>query len=161
MAKGGTSYAPAATDFLRRVRLEERSMHMEQYLTAFVEGRAAHNLTIVYSDMHWLWGGVTITLSVTGVYECLEHQRESIIPELIRKTVRPARIQEVIILLRELRAWEQQTLERAPMRDEVRATLILRTDEVESSIWELYNKLERNNRLVRIRKLLLELAKDV
>ena len=133
---------------------------MEQYLNAFVEGRATHNLTMVYSDLHWLWGGVTITLSVTGAYEYLEHRRESIVPDLIHRTVTPARIQEVIVLLRELRAWEQQTLERTPMRDEVRATLILRTDEVEASIWELYNKLERNHRLVRIRKLLLDLAKD-
>jgi hypothetical protein len=46
------------------------------------------------------------------------------------------------------------------MSDEVLARLILRTDEVEASIWELYNNLERNGRLVRIRKLLLELAKE-
>jgi hypothetical protein len=133
---------------------------MEQYFKAFAEGRAAQNLTIVYSDMHWLWGGVTITLSTSGVYECLEYQRESIVPNLVRKTVTPARIQEVIVLLRELRAWEQQTLERRPLRDERRATLTLRTDEVEASIWELYNKLERNHRLVRVRRLLFELAKE-
>ena len=133
---------------------------MEQYLNAFVEERATHNLTIIYNDMHWLWGGVTITLSATGAYERLEYQRESIIPDLRRKTVTPARIQEVILLLRELRAWEQQTLERTPMADEVRATLTLRTDEVESSIWELYNKLERNRRLVQVRRLLIDLAKE-
>jgi hypothetical protein len=133
---------------------------MEQYLNAFVEGRAAHNLTIVYSDMHWLWGGVTITLSVSGTYECLKHARGSIVPDLVHKTVTSTRIQEVIVLLREIRAWEQQTLERPPMSDEVLARLILRTDEVEASIWELYNNLERNGRLVRIRKLLLELAKE-
>src|SRR6188508_1583508 len=108
---------------------------MEEYFKAFAEGRDANNLTIVYSDTHWLWGGFTITLSTSGAYECLKYQRERILPSLIHKTVTPARIQEVIVLLRDIRAWEQQILERPPMRDEVRATLTLRTDEVESSIW--------------------------
>jgi hypothetical protein len=66
----------------------------------------------------------------------------------------------VIRLLQETQAWEQQTHERPPMSDEVRARLILRTDEVEASIWELYNNLERNGRLVRIRNLLLDLAQE-
>lgn len=133
---------------------------MEQYLEAFTEGRAAHNLTIVYSDMHWLWGGVTLTLSTSGAYERLQHLRESIVPDLVRKTVTPAQIQELIRLLREIKGWEQHTLERTPMPDEARATLTLRTDEVETSIWELFNNLERNGRLVRVRRLLLDLAKE-
>ena len=133
---------------------------MKEYFTAFADGRAANNLTIVYSDMHWLWGGITITLSTSGVYERLEHRRESIVPDLVRKTVTPAQIQEFIRLLIEIRAWEQHTLERTPMPDEARATLIVRTGEVETSIWELYNKLERNGRLVRVRRLLLDLVKE-
>jgi len=78
----------------------------------------------------------------------------------VRRTVTPAHVQKVIGLLLETRLWEQQMLQRTPIPDEVRATLTLRTGNVESSIWELYNNLEKNDRIVRVRRLLLELAKD-
>jgi hypothetical protein len=42
--------------------------------------------------------------------------------------------------------------------DEVLATLTLKIDDDESSIWELYNNLEKHGRLVRVRRLLLELV---
>jgi hypothetical protein len=50
-------------------------------------------------------------------------------------------------------------LQRTPIPDEVQATLTLKIGDVESSIWELYNNLEKNDRLVRVRRLLLDLAK--
>jgi hypothetical protein len=131
---------------------------MEQILKDFAEGHANQNLTIVYSDMHGLWGGVTITLSTSGAYELLERARGAIVPDLVQRTVTLAHVQEVFRLLLETRAWEQQTLQRAPMPDEVLATLTLRTDDAEASIWELYNNLERNGRLVRVRRSLLDLA---
>ena len=131
---------------------------MEQQLQDFVEGRATQNLTIVYSDMHGLWGGITITLSTDGAYELLERARGGIVPDLARRTVPPVQIHEVLRVLLDIRAWEQQTLQRTPISDEVRATLTLRAGDVESSIWELYNNLEKNARLVRVRRLLLELA---
>jgi len=85
--------------------------NMEQRLDSFVYGRASSNLTVVYSDMHWLWGGVTITVSTNGAYERLEHQRASIVPSLVHTTITTERIRQVVVLLRELRAWEQQILE--------------------------------------------------
>jgi hypothetical protein len=132
---------------------------MQQQLKDIAEESSTPNLSIVYSDMHGLWGGVTITLSTDGAYELLERARGQIVPDMVRKTVTPAHVQEVIGLLLETRAWEQQTLQRTPIPDEVLATLTLRTDEVESSIWELYNNLEKNGRLLRVRTLLLELAR--
>ena len=128
---------------------------MEQKLKDLAEGRATQNLTIVYSDMHGLWGGVTITLSTSGEYELLDRKRGAIVPDLVRRIIPPTRVQEIIDLLLETRSWEQQALERAPMPDEVLATLTLRTGGSETSIWELYNNLERNGRLVRVRRLLL------
>jgi hypothetical protein len=133
---------------------------MEQKLKEFAEGQATQNLTIVYSDLHGLWGGVTITLSTSGEYELLERKRGMIVPELVRRIIPPVHIQKMIGLLLETRSWEQPPLERAPLPDEALATLTLRTGDSETSIWELYNNLERNGRLVRVRKLLLELAKE-
>ena len=76
---------------------------MEQKLKDFVEGRASQNLTIVYSDMHGLWGGVTITLSTSGEYELLERKRGMIVPDLVRRIILPAHVQEMIGLLLETR----------------------------------------------------------
>jgi hypothetical protein len=132
---------------------------MEQYINDFAAERATQNLTIIYSDMHGLWGGVTVTLSTSGAYEILERPRGAIVPDMVRKTITPEQVQEVLRLLLETRAWEQQSLERMPMPDEARASLTLRTGDLEASIWELYNNLEKNGRLVRVRRLLLELAK--
>ena len=131
---------------------------MEQQLKDFADGHATQNLTIVYSDMHGLWGGITVTLSTSGAYELLERARGAIVPDLVQRTITLAQVQDVIRLLLELRLWEQQALERRPMPDEVLATLTLRTDITEASIWELHTNLERNGRLVRMRRLLLDLA---
>ncbi|HEU5103331.1 MAG TPA: hypothetical protein VFU22_30130 [Roseiflexaceae bacterium] len=133
---------------------------MEQQLQNFAAGRATQNLMILYSDMHGLWGGITITLSTSGAYELLQRGRGQVVPDLVRRTVTPERTQQVIRLLLDLRLWEQQPLQRIPIPDEARATLTLRIGEVESSIWELYNNLDKNGRLVQIRRLLLELATD-
>jgi hypothetical protein len=132
---------------------------MEQHLKDFAEGRATQNLSIVYTDMHGLWGGITVTLSTSGAYELLERARGQVVPDLVHKTVTPTHIQQVVDLLIRLRLWEQQALQRTPIPDEVRATLTLKIGDAETSIWELYNNLEKNGRLVHIRKLLLELAK--
>jgi hypothetical protein len=131
---------------------------MEQQLKVLADGGAAQRLTIVYSDMHGLWGGVTITLSTSGTYECLERVRGAIVPELVRRTVSIGQVQDVIRLLLEIRVWEQQTLQRTPLPDEVLATLTLKSGDAASSIWELYNNLERNKRLIQVRRLLLALA---
>src|SRR4051812_14774591 len=110
---------------------------MEQHLKDIATGLATQNLGIVYSDMHGLWGGVTITLSTSGDYELLERARGAIVPELVRRTVTIDQVHEVIRLLLEARAWEQQPLERTPLPDEVLATLTLKSSDAESSIWEL------------------------
>lgn len=131
---------------------------MEQQLNHFVEGGESDDLTITYSDMHGLWGGVTITLSGSGTYELLERTRGAGVPHVSQSIVAPERVRDVVRLLSEIKAWEQYTPERVPVPDESRATLVLRAGGVEASIWEWYNDIVKNARLVRVRSLLLELA---
>ena len=131
---------------------------MKEQLQHIVEGHATHDLTITYSDVHGLWGGVTITLSTSGAYERLEYLRGASVPDVVRGTVALARIQEVMRLLLEVKAWEQRTPERSPVPDESRAILTLRAGQAESSIWEWYNDLAKHARLVRVRSLLAGLA---
>jgi hypothetical protein len=133
---------------------------MEQLLKDFAEGRACHDLTITYSDMHGLWGGVTVTLSSGGAYQRLERARGASVADVVRGTVAAARTQAIARLLLEIKAWEQRTQERAPVPDESRATLTLQSGDSETSIWERYNDLEENDRLVRVRSVLLDLAKE-
>jgi hypothetical protein len=66
---------------------------MEAQLKDFTQGHASQNLTIIYSDMHGLWGGITITLSTDGAYERLERVRGQIVPDMLRRTVTPAQVQ--------------------------------------------------------------------
>ena len=134
---------------------------IEEQLQHAAEGRAAHQLTITYSDLHGLWGGVTITLSTSGAYERLEYMRGASLPHVVQGTVAPARIREVAHLLLEIKAWEQHTPERAPVPDEGRATLTLRAGKVEASIWEWYNGLAKNTRLIRVQSMLVGLAADL
>jgi hypothetical protein len=133
---------------------------MEQQLKDFTEGRACHELTITYSDMHGLWGGVTVTLSSSGAYQRLERTRGASAAHVVRGSVAAERAQAVARLLLVIKAWEQRTPERAPVPDESRATLTLQSGGAETSIWERYNDLEANDRLVRVRSVLLDLAKE-
>ena len=131
---------------------------MEQHRKKFGAGGDSSDLTITYSDMHGLWGGITVTLSTDGAYERLERKPGAGVPDLVRGAVAPARVRDVVRLLSEISAWEQRTPERMPVPDESRATLTLRAGGVEASIWEWYNDLTKNARLTRVRSLLLELA---
>ncbi|HET9223440.1 MAG TPA: hypothetical protein VFO07_13095 [Roseiflexaceae bacterium] len=134
---------------------------MEDHLQDIVAGRAAHTLTITYSDVHGLWGGVAVTLTTHGAYERLGYLRGASAPDVVRGMLAPARIQEVVRLLLEVKAWEQRTPQRAPVPDESRATLMLRAGEAASSTWEWYNDLTPNARLIRVRDLLVALAADL
>src|SRR5690242_14388119 len=92
-----------------------KRMSMEQQLKEIAEGRAAYDLTITYTDMHGLWGGVTITLSTSGAYERLERKPGASAPDVVRATVAPARLRDVVRLLLEIEAWEQRTPARTPV----------------------------------------------
>ena len=131
---------------------------MEQLLQRFAEGLESSDLTITYSDMHGLWGGVTVILAANGAYERIERKRGAAAPHALRSTLAIARVRDLVRLLHQISAWEQRTPERPPVPDESRATLTLRAGAVEASIWEWFNDLAKNDRLLRVRSLLIELA---
>lgn len=51
----------------------------------------------------------------------------------------------------ELKAWERHTPDRPPLPDESRATLTISVDGQRSSIWEGFNEMEKDKRLIRIK----------
>jgi hypothetical protein len=133
---------------------------MEANLRDIAAGRGAESFAVTYSDMHGLWGGVTMTLTHTGDYEQTLCQPGGA-PAIVRRRVTSERIAALARLLVEIRAWEQHIPERAPVPDESRATLTVRCGAAESSIWEWYNDLSKNQRLIQVRDLLLQLGEAI
>jgi hypothetical protein len=135
---------------------------VEKALRAMATGdRAASDVSVVYDDMHGFWGGVTIVLSGSGSYERTQRARGANAPQVITTASVDARqVRALAGLLLELRAWEQETPDRPPFQDENRATLTIRVADTKVSIWEWYNDLAKNGRLIRIRDRMLELGKQ-
>jgi hypothetical protein len=124
---------------------------VERALRAVAAGNAVPaDLSVVYDDMHGLWGGLTISLA-GGAYEQLERGRGGSAPTVITGTVDRQQIQELASLLVDLKAWEQRVPERAPVPDESRATLKIRVGATEVAIWEWYNDLPKNDRIMQVR----------
>jgi hypothetical protein len=68
------------------------------------------------------------------------------------------RLQKVVRAILENRAWVQATPERAPNPDEAKAYLKISIGEERSMIWEWYNEMQDNDRLIRIRELMKALV---
>jgi hypothetical protein len=126
-------------------------------LEAFLEGRlAAEELRITYSDHHGLWGGLTLTVMGTG----------RVRQEAVRPSEQPPgprsldaeEVRQIVRLLLELSAWEQRTPQRTPRPDESRARLHIRAGAAQSTIWEWFNDLDANDRIVRVRERMKDLA---
>jgi hypothetical protein len=124
---------------------------VESTLRAIAGGNAAPaDLSVIYDDMHGLWGGQTISLLGTGAYERQERARGGSAPVVITGMVDRQQLQALASLLVDLKAWEQRVPERAPVPDESRATLKIRVGATEVAIWEWYNDLPKNDRMVQI-----------
>ena len=132
---------------------------MEACLKAVVHGQSSEPLVVVYSDMHGLWGGVTITLAADGEYEQTERAPGGK-PQVRRGSVAGERVRELGQLLLDQQAWQQRVPDRAPVPDESRATLTVRCGKSETVIWEWYNDLAANGRLALIRDRLLAIGRE-
>jgi hypothetical protein len=58
----------------------------------------------------------------------------------------------------EIEAWEQRVPDREAVPDESRVRLSVRAGGLESLIWEWYNDLHGHDRIVRVKRLLEEIA---
>ena len=113
-----------------------------------------------YNDMHAFHGGETLTVigdALTGRYLF----RNEVSPEQIEPpptTLTAEQLHTLVELLLEIEAWEQRVPAREAVPDESAASLSIRVGTVESNIWEWYNDLSGNDRLVRVKQLLEEIA---
>jgi len=146
LAPGGCSPSPVQPAGGERVRacLDE--------LAAGRGGWAAFSVT--YDDVHGLHGGLRLTVHGDGRVE----QEAVRAPAGEPRRVPRVDLDRLVALLRELQVWEQQTPERAPAADESQARLTVRCGADEATIWEWYNDLRENRRIVRVYHLLTEIG---
>lgn len=111
-------------------------------------GLDPQQLTITYSDLHGLWGGLQLTVYGTGRVEQEAAQVEP--PPQVPHGLGPDEVRKLVALLVEERAWEQQVPDRRPQPDESRATLRIDAGNATSLIWEWHHDLEANDRIGRI-----------
>jgi len=111
-------------------------------------------LTVVYDDMHELWGGVAIRVGIDRIAERRERGQGESEASILSARVSDENLRKLIEMLVELAAWEQQTAEAQPIPDESRAFLLIEVGRQKNRIWERFNEMPANDRLIRIKNYL-------
>jgi len=124
-------------------------------LNAYQEGHLEpRDLLITYSDLHAFHGGLEIVVDGLGHVQQVALREEVKEPgDLTREEMT-----QLINLIIELEAWKQIVPERTPLPDESRAILRIQAGESESQMWEWYNDMFGNNRLIQIREIMKQFA---
>jgi hypothetical protein len=111
-------------------------------------------LSVTYDDMHGLSGGLTLTIHGDGKVEQTAVREKAGTPQAVSREG----VLKLVRLLLSEEAWEQRVPERAPRLDESRARLEIRYADNTTEIWEWYNDLAENQRIVKIRDLMKAIA---
>lgn len=132
-------------------------MAIRENLEAFLFGKLEpEKLKIVYSDLHGLHGGLDLTIKGDGKVQQVARQTTVHPP----KDVDPADLKRLVQLLIEFEAWNQKVPPRPPVPDESTARLSITAGDQASSIWEWFNDLGKNKRLVKIKDAMCKAAWD-
>ena len=133
---------------------------MEKELTKIVATKKfPPDFSITYDDRHGLWGGETITVDGAGNVEARERDQAAPDPKITKRSISQDRLLDLIKLLVELKAWEQQIPERQPRPDESRARFTLKSGDRNTQIWEWFDDMEKTRRLIQIKTRMEELVK--
>ena len=131
---------------------------VENELKAIVTGnRVPADLTITYDDMHGLWGGTTIIVYGDGRLERQTKKAGASAAKITRKRIDRHKLIQFIRLLVKLGAWDQLTPDRQPIPDESRANLTISVKGSRSKMWEWFNEMPGNNRLIQIKARMVKL----
>ena len=142
------------------VLVQEAVKHKLEQLRADVAPMG--DFKVEYNDMHSFHGGETLTVTgsvLTGRYLFRGVGRTQIEPPPTSLTV--AQLTALIDLLLEIEAWDQRVPARTAVLDESSTSLTISVGELHSSIWEWYNDLNGNDRMVRVKQMLEEIAGPV
>ena len=132
---------------------------LAELLEAVAAGnRPPGDLEVVYDDIHGLHGGETITLHGDGALTAVRRDPPDSPQTDHAAQATPEQVLEIVELLVDIGAWEQEVPERVMVPDESTARLELRGAGLEGGMWEFYNDLEGLGRLVRVKRALEALA---
>jgi hypothetical protein len=110
--------------------------------------------SLTYTDLHGLHGGLTLTIHGDGKVT-QESVHEKVGEE---KEVLEAELKQLVELLQKHRAWEQKEVERPAVPCESTARLVIKYGDDSVTVWEWYNDLPKNKRLVEIREAMKKAA---
>jgi hypothetical protein len=128
---------------------------IEQRLKSLLAGSTSFDaLTVTYTDLHGLWGGLSMTIHGSGKVDQKAVRVKAPPPRKLTK----ADLRNLVNLLLELKAWEQRVPERQAVPDEGRAYFRIKVGSASSEIWEWYSDMKANDRLIQIRERMQQLA---
>lgn len=133
---------------------------MRAALEAAAAGVVPDDLRVEYTDTQPLWGGgVTVRLGPGGAYERVDHpQGPPAAVEPVRRRLDPEEVRAVARLLVEIAVWEPRLPDRPARPDETMAWLTVRCGGERAGAMEFAREMERNDRLARVRDLLVRLG---
>lgn len=128
---------------------------VEQALRAVVGGEPVPaGFSVTYTDLHPFHGGLSLSIGADGQVERRAVREKAGQP----KQVTPYEWRTLAALMVRQKLWQQRTPERPPGNDESRASLILSCGSQVSTVWEWYNDLEKNGRMIRVREAMKKVA---
>jgi hypothetical protein len=127
---------------------------MEEAIRAAMEAEVTPGLTLVFDDVHPLYGGALFELAADGSLKRTDVPRAQQEPTVTTTRLDEAERAALLALLAGIEAWEQRVPDRTPVPDESRAHLGLRLDGAESTVWEWANDLGDNARIVQVQRFL-------
>lgn len=139
----------------------ENPVTVRKQLRLILEGDIpTGEFTVVYNDMHSFHGGKT--LSVNGdtlrarylLRQGAGRKQVDSSPSVLTSD----QLHALVSLLLEIEVWEQRVPRREAVRDESIAGLRTTIGEAECGIWEWYNDLGGNDRMVRVKSMLESFA---
>lgn len=108
--------------------------------------------TLVFDDVHPLYGGALFELGPDGVLTRTDVLRGDQEPVVSRVRLGDDQVTWLLSLLLGLEVWQQRVPDRVPLPDESRAFLGVRLNGAEAAIWEWSNDLGANRRLAQVQK---------
>lgn len=109
---------------------------------------------VTYDDLQGLHGGLILTIHGDGRVEQRAVRTKTGEPRMVSRQD----LDRLAKLLLEVDAWEQRTPARTPVPDESASRLTVRYGGAETTIWEWFNDMPKNARIVRVRDLMTEIA---
>ena len=104
------------------------------------------SLRVTYEEIHPTRDGPRLMIKGTGqIQQTGERSKAGMYPDLS-----PAEVENLVRLLLDIEAWEQRTPWREAASDEIRAYLRVQVGGASSEIWEWYDKLDDNQRIVQL-----------